>query len=86
MPTTEKISDLIKRSGGTTQFAFTAGAVLIRTKKLTTAEKIIREQKIDALVKQTKDTSRLQEIIENEVGNLTSIVGIDLAKILKKPG
>jgi protein involved in polysaccharide export with SLBB domain len=83
---TEKISDLIKRSGGTTQFAFTAGAVLIRTKKLTTAEKIIREQKIDALVKQTKDTSRLQEIIENEVGNLTSIVGIDLAKILKKPG
>lgn len=82
---TERISDLIKRSGGKTQFAFTDGAVLIRSKKLTEAEKIIREQKIDALIKQTKDTSRLQEIIENEVGNTTSIVGIDLTKILKKP-
>ena len=83
---TERISDLIKRSGGTSQFAFTDGAVLIRTKKLTEAEKVIRAQKIDALVKQTKDTSRLKEIIDNEVGNLTSIVGIDLTKILKKPG
>jgi protein involved in polysaccharide export with SLBB domain len=82
---TERISDLVKRSGGITQFAFTNGAVLIRTKKLTEADKVIRQQKIDALVKQTKDTSRLQEIIENEVGNLTSIVGIDLAKILKNP-
>ena len=82
----ERISDLIKRCGGTTQFAFTEGAVLIRTRKLTAADKIIREQKIEALIKQTKDTSRLQEIIENEVGNLTSIVGIDLTKILSKPG
>lgn len=81
----ERISDLIKRSGGVTQFAFPKGAVLIRTKKLTASEKIVREQKIDALVKQTKDTSRLQEIIDNEVGNLTSIVGIDLDKILRKP-
>jgi protein involved in polysaccharide export with SLBB domain len=82
----ERISDLIKRCGGTTQFAFTEGAVLIRTRKLTAADKIIREQKIEALIKQTKDTIRLQEIIENEVGNLTSIVGIDLTKILSKPG
>ncbi|MFN3446415.1 MAG: SLBB domain-containing protein, partial [Bacteroidia bacterium] len=82
----ERISDLVKRSGGITQFAFTNGAVLIRTKELTEADKVIRQQKIDALVKQTKDTSRLQEIIENEVGNLTSIVGIDLTKILKTPG
>jgi protein involved in polysaccharide export with SLBB domain len=83
---TERISDLIKRSGGTTMYAFTNGALLIRTKKLTQADKIIRQQKIDALVKQTKDTSRLQGIIENEVGNLTSIVGIDLTKIMKNPG
>jgi protein involved in polysaccharide export with SLBB domain len=83
---TDRISDLVNRCGGKSQFAFTDGAVLIRTKRLTEAEKIIREQKIAALIKQTKDTTRLQEIIDNEVGNLTSIVGINLTKILKKPG
>lgn len=82
----EKISDVIKRSGGVTQFAFVEGAVLIRTKILSEADKLIRQQKIDALIKQTKDTSRIQELIDKEVGNLTSTVGIDLKKILKKPG
>jgi protein involved in polysaccharide export with SLBB domain len=83
---TDRISDLIKRSGGMTEYSFPDGAVLIRTKKLTEAEKITRQTKIDALVKQTKDTTRIQELIEKEVGNLTSIVGIDLVKIIKKPG
>lgn len=83
---TERISDLIKRSGGVTNFAFTDGAVLIRTTTLTQTDKLIREQKLDALRKQSKDTTNLQESIENQVGNLTSIVGIDLTKILKKPG
>lgn len=82
---TERISDVIKRSGGVTDFAFLEGAVLIRTRKISEAEKVIRQQKIDALTKQTKDTIRLQEIIDKEVGSLTSIVGIDLQKIMKKP-
>lgn len=83
---TERISDLVKRSGGLSSFAFTQGAVLIRTKRLTEAENVIRTQKIDALKKQTKDSLRIQAIIDNEVGNLTSIVGINLPKILKNPG
>lgn len=83
---TEKISDIIKRAGGANNFAFVEGAVLIRTKKLSEAEKIIRQQKIEALTKETKDTTRLQDIINREVGGLTTIVGIDLKKIMKKPG
>jgi protein involved in polysaccharide export with SLBB domain len=83
---TEKISDLIKRAGGSTDYAFIEGAVLIRSKKLTEAEKIIRKNKIDALNKETKDTNRLKELIDSEVGALTSIVGINLKNILKNPG
>lgn len=82
----ERISDIIKRSGGLTDFGFAEGAVLIRTKKLNEADKMIRQQKIDALIKQTKDTTNIQNIINKEVGSLTSTVGIDLDKILKKPG
>ncbi|MES2691373.1 MAG: SLBB domain-containing protein [Bacteroidota bacterium] len=82
----EKISDVIRRGGGVTQFAFVEGAVLIRTKVLNEADKLIRQQKIDALIKQTKDTTRIQELIDKEIGNLTSTVGIDLKRILKKPG
>lgn len=83
---TDKISDVLKRAGGANDFAFINGATLIRTKQLTEAEKIIRQQKIEALTKETKDTTRLQAIIDREVGSLTTIVGIDLKKVLDNPG
>lgn len=83
---TERISDIIKRGGGLTPFGFEEGAILIRTKKLNEADKLIRQQKIDALIKQTKDTSGIQQLINKEVGNLTSTVGIDLKRIMKNPG
>lgn len=83
---TDKISDVLKRAGGANDFAFINGATLIRTKQLTEAEKIIRQQKIEAHTKETKDTSRLQAIIDREVGSLTTIVGIDLKKVIDNPG
>lgn len=83
---TDRVSDLIKRAGGANNYAFIDGAVLIRTKRLSEAEKIIRQNKIEALTKETKDTTRLQDIIDREVGSLTTIVGIDMKKILKNPG
>lgn len=80
----ERISDVIKRAGGVTEFGFTEGAVLIRTKKLSAADEVIRKQKLEALQKQTKDTTRTKEMADKD--ELTSIVGIDLDKIMKKPG
>jgi protein involved in polysaccharide export with SLBB domain len=58
---------------------------LVRTKKLTKTEELIRKQKIDAFIKQTKDTTRAEELA-NELLQNTSIVGIDMTKILKQPG
>lgn len=82
----ERISDIIKRSGGVTQYGFLKGAVLIRTRQLNDAEKKIREGRINAIKKQTKDTAIVQDLIDKELGSLTSIVGINMEKILKYPG
>jgi protein involved in polysaccharide export with SLBB domain len=81
----ERISDVIKRAGGVSQYGNIEGAILVRTKKLSKTEELIRKQKIDAFIKQTKDTTRAEEI-SRELQQNTSIVGISLDKILKQPG
>lgn len=81
----DRISDVVKRSGGVSQYGNVEGAVLVRTKKLSKTEELIRKQKIDAFIKQTKDTTRA-EAISAELMQNTSIVGINLEKILKQPG
>jgi protein involved in polysaccharide export with SLBB domain len=81
----ERISDVINRAGGVSQYGNIEGAILVRTKKLSKTEELIRKQKIDAFIKQTKDTTKAEEISEELMQN-TSIVGINLEKILKQPG
>lgn len=81
----DRVSDLIGRSGGVSSNAFIEGAILLRTKKLTKTDEIIRKQKVDAFLKQTKDTVRAKELAAELLQN-TSIVGIDLEKILKNVG
>jgi protein involved in polysaccharide export with SLBB domain len=82
----ERISDIVKRSGGITANGFVEGAVLIRPKANTLVDKIVKENKWDALKKLSKDTSKVAEEIESEIEKKIDIVGIDLVKILKKPG
>ncbi len=82
----ERISDLVKRSGGVTANGFVEGAVLIRPKGNSFIDMIVKENKWDALKKLSKDTSKVTEEIESEIEKKIDIVGIDLVKILKKPG
>ncbi len=85
----ERISEILKRAGGITRYGFVDGAVLLRTQKITGVDELIRKQKLDVLLKQTKDTARAQQTVlsqESENANLISLVGIDLQKILKHPG
>jgi protein involved in polysaccharide export with SLBB domain len=81
----DRVSDIIKRAGGISQYGNIDGAILVRTTKLSKTEEIIRKQKIDAFIKQTKDTARAEEI-GKELSRNISIVGISLSKILKQPG
>jgi protein involved in polysaccharide export with SLBB domain len=82
----EKISDIIKRAGGLTINSFPEGAILIRAKDNSITGNVIKENKLNALRKQSKDTLQIDELIESESNRTTDIVGIDLQKIIKKPG
>ncbi|MES2654550.1 MAG: SLBB domain-containing protein [Bacteroidota bacterium] len=82
----ERISDLIKRSGGVTATAYPDGAILLRPKIQTNTEEFIKESKLKALKKQTKDTTEISETIDDEKSSNYDLVGIDLNYILKNPG
>lgn len=81
---TEKISDVIARSGGLTQFAFPEGAFLIRSANRTEAEKR-RDIKIIEMLNNAEDEATLQKIKE-ELNARQDLVGIRLDKIIKRPG
>lgn len=82
----EKISEVIKRSGGLTAGAYIEGAVLVRTKKLTGVDLYIRKKQLESLARQSKDSSKAREIAEMEFSDNVSVVGIYLDKILQNPG
>ncbi|MFN4993039.1 MAG: SLBB domain-containing protein [Bacteroidota bacterium] len=82
----ERVSDIVKRAGGITASSYPQGAILIRKKKLSETELLVRKQKLDALLKQTRDSVRAKELITREFTDDVSVVGIDLQKILDKPG
>jgi protein involved in polysaccharide export with SLBB domain len=82
----ERISDIIKRSGGITASGFPGGAILIRKKGNTFQDMIVKQNKLDALRKLSKDSVKVGVEIEKEMGRDADIVGIDLVKILKRPG
>ncbi|MFI5221444.1 MAG: SLBB domain-containing protein [Bacteroidia bacterium] len=81
----EKLSEIIQRAGGLTAQAFPEGAILIRTIKETEIDKIIRSKKVEAISKQSSDTTKGRTLGEKDSMNLSNIVGINLEKILKKP-
>lgn len=87
----ERISDLLKRTGGFTAYAYTEGASLQRTgavaKDTSDFEKRVeleRLKQFQRLQKKTSDT--LSADINNEETLRNDYVGIDLTRILKKPG
>ncbi len=84
--TNERVSEVIKRSGGITANGYVEGAVLVRNRKLSAAEQLLKKQKLDAFLKQTRDTARANELIDREYSESASVVGIDLKKIMNNPG
>jgi protein involved in polysaccharide export with SLBB domain len=83
---TERISDLLKRSGGLTAASSVDGIILLRKRIKSESENLIQYNKLKALKKQSKDTADINDKIEEENELEYDIVGIDVTKILKKPG
>lgn len=73
----EKISDLVKRSGGLTDDAYLPGATLLRKVEETREE---RQKRLQALQR-----NELGIEIEQEVEEEWQSIGIDLSKILSNP-
>lgn len=76
----ERISDLIKRSGGLNQFAYPEGAFLIRNQKTSLSERKLDMTVLSGVV-QGDTLIDKSKFLSNE-----GVVGIDLVKILQNPG
>ncbi len=86
----ERISDLIKRAGGLTPFAYAKGAVLVRTKSLNQTEKYNSAQGLYNLIKQNYQAGTPEILLQNQIAVATQrsseTVDIDLEKIIDFPG
>ncbi|MHA4807449.1 SLBB domain-containing protein [Flavitalea flava] len=86
----DRISDLVKRSGGLTPQAYLAGAVLVRTKNFTKTEQNNNEQGLRNLLKQDFQAGSSPAILQNDLSasmlKRSENVNIDLQKILEHPG
>jgi protein involved in polysaccharide export with SLBB domain len=82
----ERISDLLKRSGGLTAASSISGTILLRLKQKNFIENIIKANKLKVLQKLSKDTADVNDQINHSENEDYDIVGINIAEILKKPG
>ena len=86
----DRISDLVKRAGGLTPEAYPEGAVLVRSRKFTATEKNNIDQGVNNLLKQNYEAGATPALLQNELSRTiqkrSDNVGIDLRKILEKPG
>lgn len=80
----ERISDILFRAGGFTQYAYPKGAFLIRTSTRSEAEKK-RDLKLIQMLSNLAEGPE-QDRIKDELSSRTDLVGIYLEKISKNPG
>ncbi len=77
----ERISDIMARAGGITSYAYIQGAFLIRKGTRSAAERMRDAKVIQKLADTEGDPGLLKQL-----QNRTDLVGIEMPKILKKPG
>ena len=77
----EKISDIMVRAGGVTNYAYVQGAFLIRKGTRSAAERM-RDTKLIQKIAETEGDPNLLKQLQNR----TDLVGIDMDRILKHPG
>jgi protein involved in polysaccharide export with SLBB domain len=81
---TEKISDLIERSGGLSPQAYLEGATLVRQIQLSEIELTQRRKAINEITNSVRDNQAVQ--VEDINATTVSSIGINLTKIMQNPG
>lgn len=76
----ERISELVKKAGGLTEFAYSQGARLVRR---ATAEELRQNSEMLTIMEQKMDTLDAQV---HSVGSTTFTIAVDLSKALDHPG
>ena len=79
----ERVSDLIKKAGGVTQFAYSKGARLIRR---ATEEEIRQARELNEVLSKMVDTTKVNQTRDREVEESVYNVAIDLESALSHPG
>lgn len=78
----ERVSDVIKRAGGLTQYAYVEGATLVRRVQLSEAEIELRQKAINEIA---DDSQRAAVVPEPIAPESEERVNIDLKRILNSP-
>jgi len=81
---TEKISDLIERSGGLSPQAYLEGATLVRQIQLSEIELAQRRKAIAEISNSVRDNQAVE--VEDINATTISSIGINLTKIMQNPG
>ncbi|CAL1520775.1 SLBB domain-containing protein [Chitinophaga sp. MM2321] len=81
----ERISDLIKRSGGLRPEAFPEGAVLLRKTYINSADSALLTNKLDLFYNKLEDSTSITSV-KRMVERKYQLLGINLDDIMKKPG
>lgn len=85
----DRISDLVRRAGGFTPFAYLKGAVLVRTRNFNRTEQANYEQGLKNLVKQNLQAGTPANLVQAQVLDViekkSDFVGIDLERIMDDP-
>ncbi len=77
----ERVSDIMARAGGVTSYAYVQGAFMIRKGTRSAAERM-RDAKLIQKIQETEGDPSLIKQLQSR----TDLVGIDLDRILKRPG
>ena len=78
----ERISDLLKRVGGLTRFAFTPGATLKRYKKGNSAQ----QERLKEITMSSDSTFKLDSLQQAQIKKNYTMVELNLPKIMSHPG
>ncbi|NIG52097.1 SLBB domain-containing protein [Chitinophaga sp. Cy-1792] len=82
---TERISDIIKRTGGLRADAYAAGAVMLRKTFVNKSDSTLLSNKLEVFYSKMQDTSDVKKI-KTTVSKQEQLLGINLDQILKSPG
>ncbi|WP_291910789.1 SLBB domain-containing protein [Chitinophaga sp. CB10] len=81
----ERISDLIKRTGGLRPEAYAEGAVMLRKTFINEGDSLILANKLEVFINKLQDSSDIARV-KQAVSRHEQLLGINLDQIIKNPG